>query len=310
MSINFAQQEKRKLHHYFIPQVANGHRPHFIRHRALHFYSALIIGIKIFVFATLFLTYPSSAEFSTITSNHIVELTNQARQAQGLPVLMRNDTLDNSAMLKAHDMIAHNYFAHNRPSDGTKPWEWFKQAGYNYTYAGENLAMNFTDADAAVDAWLASPTHRANMLNDNYQEIGVAVLVGKIDGRKTTIVVQHFGKSYLAPPATVFGNSYNKITAPKVAGTTQVTSGEAIEVKLKNTDEKWTVTLAHYAQKFLWVILIFVFINLLLTIFVRIKIQHKPIIAHSIIVIIIGLLSVLLHPHFIDAISSAPLKIL
>ncbi len=310
MSVNFAQQEKRKLHHYFIPQAANGHRPHLIRHRALHFYSALIVGIKVFVLMTLFLTYPSLAEFSTITSNHIVELTNKARQEQGLPVLMRNDTLDHSAMLKARDMIKYNYFAHNRPEDGTKPWEWFKQAGYEYTYAGENLAMNFTDADAAVNAWLASPTHRANILNNNYQEIGVAVLVGKIDGRKTTIVVQHFGKSYLSPKATIFSNNYNKATAPKVAGTTQVASGEAIEVELKNTDEPWPIILAHYAQRFLWVILIFVLINLLLTIFVRIKIQHKPIIAHSVIVIIIGLLSVLLHPHFIEAISSSTLKIL
>jgi len=281
-----------------------------MRHKALAFYSATIIAVKVFVMVALFISYPNQAQFSTVTSNRIIELSNKARQANGLPVLMRNSALDNSAMLKAKDMLARNYFAHNCPSDGTEPWEWFRQAGYNYTYAGENLAMNFTEAEDAMDAWLASPTHKANIMNNNYKEIGVAVLVGMIDGKQTTIVVQHFGKSYLSSNPTAFGPSRNEIVSPQIAGTTQVSGGEAIEVEFKNPEKKWPVILAQYAHRFLWVILVFIAINLLLTIFVRIKIQHKPIIAHSIVVIIIGLLSIFLHPHFIEAVSNEALKIL
>lgn len=121
MSVNLAQKSKRRSHHYFIPQAANDHKPHFVRHGALHFYSAALIAVKVFVVAFLFITYPSPAEFSTVTSNRIVELTNRVRQEQGLPVLMQSDVLNNSAMFKAEDMLAKNYFAHDDPVEGTPP---------------------------------------------------------------------------------------------------------------------------------------------------------------------------------------------
>jgi len=311
MSINFIQSTPRRLHHYFIPQAANDHRPHFIRHKALHIYSALIIGLKVAVVALLFIIYPSPAQFSTITSNRIVELTNQARQQAGLPALVRNDTLDHSAMLKAEDMLKYNYFAHQRPEDGLAPWEWFKQAGYNYTYAGENLAMNFSDAEDAVQAWLKSPTHRANIMNSHYHDIGIAVVVGKINGHQTTLVVQHFGKSYVPVSKLAFSRSAQQAQAPQIAGVTQVSGGEAIEVAFKNSDRhNWLAALIYYSRKFLWVFLVFIFINLLLTIFIRLEIQHKPIIVHSVLVIIIGLLAIFLHPHFMEVVSAQPLKIL
>ncbi len=309
MSINLVQKPKRRAHHYFIPSPANDHQPHFVRHGALHFYSAAIIAVKVFVIAFLFVTYPSVAEFSTVTSNRIIELTNTIRQEQGLPVLMRSATLDQAAMLKAEDMIANNYFDHDDPTDGTPPWEWFKTAGYNYTFAGENLAMNFSEAEQAMTAWLDSPTHKANILNANYNEIGVAVIVGQIDGRQTTLVVQHFGKSFLTTTPQFARSSAEQ--APAIAGTTQVSSGQAVEVTFKDTQERsWTAKIAYYAKRFFFIFLIFILINLLLTIFIRVKIQHKPIILHSILVIIIGLLSLLLNPHFLEGVYSGTIRIL
>ncbi len=310
MSINFLQSKIRRFHHYFIPQIANNHWPHFMRHKALHIYSALFIGLKVAVIVLLFIVYPSTAWFSTITSNRIIELTNQARKKAGLAPLVHNQALDYSAMLKAKDMLKYDYFAHQRPKDGLKPWEWFKEAGYNYTYAGENLAMNFSDAEDAVQAWLDSPSHRANIMNKNYQDIGIAVVVGKIGGHQTTLVVQHFGKSYVPVATPTFTRSSPQANVPQVAGTTQVSGGEAIEVAFKNsTQHNWLTALVYYLRKFLWLLLIFIFINLLLTIFIRIEIQHKPIIAHTLLVIVVGLLAIFLHPHFIEAISSQPLKI-
>lgn len=310
MSVNLAQKTKRRPHHYFIPSDSNDHRPHFVRHGALHLYSAALIGVKVAVLVLLFITYPSVAQFSTVTSNRIIELTNHIRQDAGLPILIHSSALDRSAQLKAEDMLSGGYFAHDNPLNGSTPWEWFKAAGYNYTFAGENLAMNFSEAEEAVDAWLNSPTHKANIVNANYAEIGVAVVVGEIDGRQTTLVVQHFGKSFLSPSPPQFAPATGG-TAPSIAGTTQVSSGEAVEVAFKDTSElSWPAKLALYAQKFFWILLIFVAVNLLLTIFIRIKIQHKPIIVHSIIVLIIGLLSLLLHPHFLESVAAAKVLIL
>ena len=310
MPVDFLKKDKRRLHHYFIPHPANDHKPHFVRHGALHFYSGLLIAVKVLVIVLLFITYPSPAEFSTVTSSRIIELTNQARQQQGLPVLMHNSLLDQSAMLKARDMLKNDYFAHNSPADNVTPWEWFKQVGYNYTFAGENLAMNFSEAEQAVDAWLDSPTHRANIMNGNYAEIGVAVVVGKIYGQETTLVVQHFGKTFLASRSPVF-NRQSSEQVPEIAGTTQVATGRAIEVTFKHPQQgSLAANLAYYTQKFFLILLIFIGVNLLLTIFIRIKVQHKPIIMHSILVIFIGLLVLLLHPHFIESVVSGSVKIL
>jgi hypothetical protein len=310
MSVNFVQKTKRRPHHYFIPSAFNDYKPHFVRHGALHFYSAALIAVKVSVLVLLFIVYPSPAKFSTVTSNRIIELTNNARAEEGLPVLMHSSVLDQSAMLKAEDMLAKDYFAHDDPIDGTSPWEWFKAAGYNYTFAGENLAMNFSEAEEAIDAWLASPTHRANIMNVNYDEIGIAVVVGQINGHQTTLVVQHFGKSFVSPATSQFARTSAE-QVPSIAGTTQVSSGEAIEVTFKNASQKsWTAQLAYYAQKFFWILLIFIAINLMLTIFIRIKIQHKPVILHCLLVIGLALLALLIHPHFLESVVSAPTLIL
>ena len=103
----------KKIHHWIIPHKGNNYRPYSLRHGALTVYSAFLIGVKVFVLALIFFTYPSPAEFSTITVNRIIELTNQERQALGLSSLRHNKILDLAAQKKARDMLEHNYFAHN-----------------------------------------------------------------------------------------------------------------------------------------------------------------------------------------------------
>ena|SRR5258708_2523264 len=89
-------------------------------------------------------------------------------------------------------MLAKGYWAHVAP-DGTEPWAFFVAANYNYKYAGENLARDFGDPASAVNAWMASPTHRANILSPNYKETGIGVVEGSLAGADTTIIVQFFG---------------------------------------------------------------------------------------------------------------------
>ncbi len=129
---------------------------------------------------------------SEITSEKLVELTNQSRAEQGIEKLTINQNLISAANSKAHDMFEHNYFAHTSPQKIT-PWNWIRQAGYSYQYAGENLAMDFVTSEAIHKALIASATHRKNILNANYKEIGIAVLSGNFEDRQTTIIVQMFG---------------------------------------------------------------------------------------------------------------------
>jgi hypothetical protein len=110
--------------------------------------------------------------------------------------------LDAAATLKAQDMAKGSYFSHNSPT-GVTPWHWFDAAGYSYVYAGENLAVFFTDSTAVVEAWMKSPTHRANIVGSNYREIGVGTAKGKYNGYDTVFVVQLFGAPAKKPTVPV-----------------------------------------------------------------------------------------------------------
>lgn len=129
----------------------------------------------------------------TFEKTDVIRLVNSARVEAGLPSLGENGVLDIAAKTKADDMGSKEYFSHNSP-DGKTPWNFIKGAGYKYTAAGENLAMNFTSANAAHRALMASPTHRANILNPLYTEIGVSVVQGTMDGLPSIYLVQYFGK--------------------------------------------------------------------------------------------------------------------
>lgn len=130
---------------------------------------------------------------STLTVSNIIALTNQNRIAEGLAPLTKNPKLDLSAEKKVDDMIALQYFEHVSPS-GVSVSQLGDSVGYEYIIIGENLAMgNFRNDKALLDAWMASPGHRENILKNNYTEIGVSAKKGTFDGRDVWFAVQHFG---------------------------------------------------------------------------------------------------------------------
>lgn len=131
---------------------------------------------------------------SQISVEKIIEDTNAERQKAGLPTLRESAALDKAAQQKAANMFAENYWAHFSPS-GRDPWGFIRGAGYKFSYAGENLARNFQNSDDIVVAWMNSSSHRENVLNSRYQDIGIAVAEGTLQGQKTTLVVQMFGRS-------------------------------------------------------------------------------------------------------------------
>ena len=123
----------------------------------------------------------------------IIDLLNLERAKNGLGPLSVNDKLTQAAITKGENMFAQNYWAHVSP-DGTQPWSFITQAGYAYQSAGENLARDFFDEQSLLTGWLNSPTHKANILNGNFSETGVAVLDGEINGEPVLLVVNLFAQ--------------------------------------------------------------------------------------------------------------------
>ncbi len=137
---------------------------------------------------TIALITSFSMKSRPLSALEILDLVNRDRTAQGLSELSLNPTLNEAALAKAEDMTEHGYFAHTSPT-GATPWHWFKDAGYNYTFAGENLAEGYSDAVDLENSWMASAAHRANILSPHYSEIGLAV----VEYRNKNLVVQLFG---------------------------------------------------------------------------------------------------------------------
>lgn len=180
------------LHNWFIPHKDTHKKAHLISWEGLIIYILIFIFLQV-GFSAVGYSKPGILGISAnIDQKKLIELTNSERQKKGLPPVSENEALDKAASLKAQNMFEENYWAHFAPS-GRTPWDFILGSGYKFTYAGENLAKNFYNSSDVVSAWMASPTHRDNLLNPKYQDIGIAVMEGVLNGQKTTLIVQEFG---------------------------------------------------------------------------------------------------------------------
>lgn len=182
----------KALKKLFIPHKHNDYKPHFFREASIVTLSIVAVFLLTVSIGTR-LYIKNTGMTATVLPAVLVDLTNDARLSNNQKILARNSTLDSAANLKAEDMAENGYFAHTSPS-GITPWHWFSKAGYAFVYAGENLAIDFTESVDVENAWLASPTHKANIMSDKFTEIGIATIDGMYQGRPTTYVVQMFGK--------------------------------------------------------------------------------------------------------------------
>lgn len=130
---------------------------------------------------------------TNVSPDKILTQINDKRVQANLPPLRHNAQLATAAQTKATDMLAQGYWAHTAPS-GEEPWDFIEQSGYHYSLAGENLAKNFQQTDTLIAAWMDSPTHRANILGTEYQDTGIAVVQGELQGVPTTLIVEMFGR--------------------------------------------------------------------------------------------------------------------
>jgi hypothetical protein len=187
---------KKPLHHhlrdYFFPHRDNNYRPHLFSQTSVIALAVVIIVCEVGFLAQTKIVFLSTDFLASVLPGVLTDLTNVARADNGLTTLTRNPLLDEAAQAAANDMAAKGYFAHVAP-DGTTPWHWLDTVGYTYSYAGQNLAVNFTDSENVETAWLASPTHRENIMKPQYTEIGFGTANGMYEGQETTFVVEYFG---------------------------------------------------------------------------------------------------------------------
>lgn len=181
-------------YHLFLPHKDTHEKSELLSWHAFGIYILIYILLQV-SFSVISIAKPGVLGVSSeVDQNQLIELTNRERQKMGLPPLEENRLLTAAAQAKAANMFEEGYWAHFAPS-GKTPWDFILKKGYKFSVAGENLAKNFHNSEDVVTAWMESPTHKENITNKKYQEIGIAVVEGVLNGQKTTLVVQMFGTS-------------------------------------------------------------------------------------------------------------------
>jgi len=215
---------KLKLHrrirhqfiHWFVPTAHNYARPRLQRSFTLIALLVLVLVVQ-FVYNTTTRgrVLGSNAD---ITSANLLAFTNTMREQDKKSALSYNEKLAHAAEMKAQDMFAQQYWDHNAP-DGSRPWKWIAAAEYSYIEAGENLARGFDSAEAIVQAWMNSPSHRENVLKPVYSEVGFAAVDGTLGGKQTTLVVALYAQPS-STPVVMGATSENHMSLPAVEDST------------------------------------------------------------------------------------------
>jgi hypothetical protein len=227
--------KKPLLHHlqdYFFPHPRNNHRPHFFSAASVAALVALVLFFEgAYLLQTKFV-FLKTDFLASVLPGALVSLTNQDRTALGLSGVTEDPLLSAAAQAAAEDMAAKGYFAHVSP-DGKAPWHWLDQVGYRYSYAGQNLAVNFTDSANVESAWMESPTHRANIVKPQYTQVGFGTANGVYEGQETTFVVE-----FLATPRAEAAKVAAAVPAkapPVAAAPIPTTSVQVLGTETKET---------------------------------------------------------------------------
>lgn len=300
------------LKNHFIPHTGNNHRPHILRTSSIRSILILVIFLEIFTFIIPTLTHLNSRDgMAAVLPAVLASLTNEERQAQNLNTLDINPILNKAAEMKATDMATKGYFAHTSP-EGKTPWYWLEQVGYDYQYAGENLAINFTDSKDVTVAWMASPTHRANIVKGNYTEVGTGIATGLYEGKETVFVAQVYANPLkkesekiqvqseipkkiaevdtlpIPDKANVLGAEVVKETSNAIQPQAISTTDTMTPIKAQVAPSIWQKAFAsprNTMNTVLYVVFIFIFLSLILNISIKIRHHHIDLITNGLLVI-------------------------
>ena len=128
---------------------------------------------------------------------------NRIRARHGLGPLRVSARLTAAAAQHSREMARRGYFSHDS-ADGSEFWKrverYYGSARYRFWSVGENLLWSSPDVDGAraIDMWMKSPPHRANLLNGRWREVGISAVHvtqarGAYRGLDVTIVTADFG---------------------------------------------------------------------------------------------------------------------
>lgn len=198
---------------YFIPHEGNDLRPRFFHWETAVIVFSVALFLEILFLVQIYWVLPATNYSANILPGVVISLTNQNREVYQVPVLKSNELLTHAAQLKAEDMVARGYFSHQGP-EGETPWTWLEKIGYDYISAGENLAVNFTESEDMVSAWMNSESHKQNIISGRFTEIGIGIAKGLYEGREAIFVVQFFGKPSSIPVASPGTGQFKAPAAP------------------------------------------------------------------------------------------------
>ncbi|MDB5238104.1 MAG: hypothetical protein JWM46_374 [Candidatus Kaiserbacteria bacterium] len=223
------KQLLRSLKRYLIPHRRNRYKPQIFSRQSVGALVLCLLLIEGIYLIQIHVVLKNNGFLAAVLPAAITSLTNADRSSQGLSSLTEDPLLAQAAQAKANDMAAKGYFSHVSP-DGKTPWYWFDSVKYPYSYAGENLAVDFTDSQDVETAWMNSPMHRANILKAQYTRIGIGIAQGMYQGKETTFVVQFFAtraEDSSAAAAAVVSNA-SVATVPATALATTVNPKAAV----------------------------------------------------------------------------------
>lgn len=224
----------RQLKHYLLPHEGNKFKPSIFAKESVVAITLVILLIEGAYQLQINVVIPKTNFLAAVLPAVLTDLTNNDRTENNVQTLMEDPLLNKAAQNKAKDMASKSYFSHISP-DGKTPWYWINAVGYQYTYAGENLAIDFTDSKEVQDAWMKSPTHHANIIKSEYTRVGYGVAQGIYEGRDTTFVVEFF-----ATPRTKASTIKTKV-APKES--VNVPAGVLTTTEVPNTNVLGTQTM-------------------------------------------------------------------
>lgn len=217
----------KKVHRHVklavVPHRDNQYRPHLIRRHGI---ATIVLMLFVAFGANNYVgTGDVLGQQTNITTSGLLQTINQAREQNNLRDLQINPKLNQAAYAKAQDMLQQQYWAHVSPT-GVQPWKWMSDVQYNYDRAGENLAKGFHSSNAITAAWLASPDHRANVLGKTYEDVGFAIVEGKLLGKDTMLIVSMYGDPAEAGTVAGAATQFNE-AAP--SGNVLTTVGQKVQ---------------------------------------------------------------------------------
>lgn len=280
---------------YFIPNEENDHQPYVLRAQSMVRILSVVLFLEIIFLVQILFVFPKTNYFASILPSVVVDLTNREREGVQTRALTANVLLEKAAQMKAEDMATRGYFSHESP-DGNAPWEWIKKAGYQFAYAGENLAINFFDSKDVVSAWMNSESHKENILDKHFTEIGIGTARGIYKGKEALFVVQFFaapsvsikGEEIVSRPIERGEGIVTSRTSQEVAGVAVSTENIPVSpVAQSSLLQKIFSTPRGTNTYILLVLLTIIALGFVLNVFIKIRIQHPPVIVHGAMMLMI-----------------------